>query len=135
MEGPSSMHQSATVSAPLVVLAVAASEVCRAHAKAAQNAGASVVAAAGSRDRTLLAKSTGVGRGVPWAPPLLAAIHSAGITQGPVESRPWELWRPDIADFSGTVWFSLVAVSQTDELQHYRHQEQRPGLVPFQTNT
>lgn len=38
--------------APLVVLAVAASEVCRAHAKAAQNAGASVVAAAGSRDRT-----------------------------------------------------------------------------------
>lgn len=134
MEGPSSMPQSATVSAPLVVLAVAASEVCRAHAKAAQNAGASVVTAAGSRDRTL-SKRTGVRRGAPWAPPLLAAIHSAGITQGPVQSRPWELWRQDIADFSDTVWFSLVAFYLMDELQHYRHQEQRPGLVPFQTNT
>ena len=124
------MPQSATVPAPLVVFAVAASEMCRAHAKAAQNAGASVVAAAGSRDRTL-AKSTGVRKEVPWATPLLAAIHSAGVTQGAVQSRPWELWRQDIADFSDTVWFSLVAVSLMDELQHYRHQEQRPDLVPF----
>lgn len=51
-------------------------------------------------------------REVPWAPPLLAAIHSAGVTQGAVQSRPWELWRQDIADFSDTVWFSLVAFEE-----------------------
>lgn len=53
-----------------------------------------------------------MGRGVPWAPALLAAIHSAGITQGPIQSRSWELWREDIADFSGTLWVSLVAFEE-----------------------
>lgn len=72
----------------------------------------------GSTDRpTTLSKSPGVGRGVPWAPPLLAAVLSAGITQGPVQRRPRELWRQDIADFAGTVLFAPITLEGHQRLR------------------
>lgn len=67
--------------APLVVLAVAAGEVRRAHAETAQNAGASVVAAAGSRDHTCRVTWVSSGAGL-WplasALPRRAGHHSLG---------------------------------------------------------
>lgn len=51
-EGPGAMLQGTAFTAPLVMLAVAAGEVGRAHAKAAQHAGAAVPAAARPRGRT-----------------------------------------------------------------------------------
>lgn len=83
-EGPGAMLQGTAFTAPLVMLAVAAGEVGRAHAEAAQHAGAAVPAAARPRGRTL-SESPGVGEGLLWSPALGAPSHLPGMTGGPVE--------------------------------------------------